>query len=279
MKRTFLYQEKPRKKFNKNNDFFDSYPYKKKAFGQHFLRKHSVVDHMIEKVTISPEVSILEIGCGDGFLTQAILSQTNCKQLVGYEIDHEWVEVLKKKIKDSRFILKNDNILEIDFSILEPSKPWVILANLPYQITFPILFLIQKNKHLFNEGVVMVQEEVAHKVVASHGRGYNPTSLFLQYHFHWELMEKVEPSAFEPPPKVYSRLLYFKPKTELMPIPNEEKFWPFLKSCFRTPRQTLRNNLKTTHFALDKIPETILNLRAQQMSFDQFIELWKLLNS
>ncbi len=255
------------------------YPYKKKAFGQHFLRKDSIVDHMIEKVAISPEISILEIGCGDGFLTEAILSQTKCKQLLGYEIDREWIEVLKKKIKDPRFILKNENILDVDFNSLEKSKPWIILANLPYQITFPILFLIQKHKHLFNEGVVMVQEEVAHKVVATHGRGYNPTSLFLQYHFTWELMEKIEPAAFEPPPNVYSRLLYFKPKTDLIPIPQEEKFWAFLKLCFRTPRQTLHNNLKTTHFALDKIPETILRLRAQQMSFEQFIDLWEILNS
>ena len=262
---------------NKNSSKNERFPFKKKAYGQHFLRKQSVVDHMIEKVVITPETSVLEIGCGDGFLTQSILSQTKCKQLVGYEIDHEWAAVLKKKIKDPRFILKNENFLEVDFKEFEQSAPWVILANIPYQITFPILFLIQKNKTLFNEGVLMVQDEVAHKVVASHGRGYNQTSLFLQHHFAWELMEKIEPKAFEPPPKVFSRLLYFKTRLEVQPIPEEEKFWKFLKLCFRSPRQNFRNNIKTTHFDLAKIPTEMLNLRSQQMSFEQFLKLWEIL--
>ena len=126
----------------------------------------------------------------------------------------------------------------------------------------------------------MVQEEVAQKVVGTQGRGYNPTSLFLQYHFDWELLEKIEPAAFEPPPKIHSRLLYFKPKFDLIPIPNEETFWAFLKLCFRTPRQTLRNNLKTTHYQkqFDQIPAETLALRAQQISFDEFLKLWAILN-
>ncbi len=261
-------------KIDRDNSKKRSFPFKKKAFGQHFLRRQSVVDHMIDKVVITPETSVLEIGCGDGFLTQSILSQTKCKQLVGYEIDREWAFVVKKKIKDQRFILKNENFLEVDFSSFEASKPWVLLANLPYQVTFPILFLIQKHKHLFTEGVVMVQEEVAQKIVAKEGRSFNPTTLFLQYHLQWELMEKIEPAAFEPPPKVFSRLLYLRPRPDAQEIPEEEKFWKFLKLCFRSPRQTLRNNLKTTHFQLTKIPSEILSLRAQQMSFEQFLKLW-----
>jgi 16S rRNA (adenine1518-N6/adenine1519-N6)-dimethyltransferase len=258
----------------------DSYyqPFKKKAFGQHFLRKQSVVDHMIEKVVITPDVSVLEIGCGDGFLTQAILEQTNCKQLWSYEIDPEWATVVKNKIKDPRLTIKQENFLEADFAHLEPFRPWVVLANLPYQVTFPILFIFQKHKHLFNEGVVMVQEEVAQKIVGTYGRGYNQTALFLQHHFEWKLMEKIEPGAFVPPPKIFSRLLYFKPKTELVQIPNEEKFWKFLKLCFKTPRQTLRNNLKATAgYPWQKLPPETLNLRAQQISFEEFIQIWQVI--
>ncbi len=164
---------------SQNHEFYaDYYPAKKKRYGQHFLRKQSVVDHMIEKVTVTPQSSVLEIGSGDGFLTQAILAQTPCKELWSFEIDHEWASVVKDKIKDKRFKLKEENFLETDFARLEPHKPWVVLANLPYQVTFPIIFLFQKHKNLFTEGVVMVQEEVAQKIVADYGRGYNPTSLF-----------------------------------------------------------------------------------------------------
>lgn len=266
-------KKKYKESYNSSQRTF--FPQKKKKFGQHFLRKQSVVDHMIQKVKITPHIYILEIGCGDGFLTKSILEQTKCKELWGYEIDSEWAQVLKEKISDPRFKLHQENILEADFTKFEPFKPWVLLANLPYQITFPILFLLQKNKNLFQEGVVMVQEEVAQKIVSSHGKNYNPTSLFLQNNFDFELMEKIEPEAFSPPPKVYSRLLYFKPKENPIKINQEENFWKFLKLCFIFPRRTLLNNLKTTHFDLSQIPNSILQKRAQQLTFNDFLNLWE----
>lgn len=250
-------------------------PRKKKMFGQNFLRKHSVVDHMIDKVSIEADkTTVMEIGCGDGFLTSAILQQTKCKKLICFEIDHDWAQFVTNKISDTRLELLLQNILELDFKTLEPYAPLVLLANLPYQITFPIIFLIQKNKHLFQEGVIMIQEEVAQKILASRGKGYSATSLFLQYHFSLEMMEKVEPGAFVPAPKIYSRLLYFKPNHVLRPIQEEEAFWKFLKLCFRSPRQTLRNNLRTTHYDLKNFSDELLHMRAQQLSFDQFLELW-----
>lgn len=255
-------------------------PFKKKKFGQHFLRKQSVVDHMIDRVAVAPQTTVIEIGCGDGFLTSAILDQTKCKQLMVYEIDQEWLNFVKERIHDKRLVLNHQNILELDFEKeLAQHAPLVLLANLPYQITFPIIFLIQKHKHLFAEGVVMVQEEVAHKIVAQGGRGFSSTSIFLQRHFSWQLMEKIEPGAFVPPPKVSSRLLYFKPKTDLQLIPDEENFWKFLKLCFKSPRQTLRNNLRTTHYAYEKLSAETLGLRAQQMTLDGFLEVWEKLNA
>ncbi|MBD3231197.1 ribosomal RNA small subunit methyltransferase A [Candidatus Dependentiae bacterium] len=259
---------------DKHNNHIKKLPQKKKKFGQHFLRKQSVVDHMIEKVKINSKIRIIEIGCGDGFLTQAILNQTNCKELISYEIDPQWAEFVKNKITDPRLTIKQKNILEIDFKKLESKKPWVILSNLPYQITFPIFFLIQKHKTIFNEGVVMIQEEVAQKIVATKGKSYNTTSLFLQYHFELELMEKIEPQAFVPKPKVFSRLLYFKPKLKTILIKKEEEFWKFVKLCFSSPRRTIKNNLKQTHYNLEKIPEPILKKRAQQLRFKDFFNLW-----
>jgi 16S rRNA (adenine1518-N6/adenine1519-N6)-dimethyltransferase len=257
-------------------DEYENLPRMKKSLGQHFLRNAAVVDRMIDNVKIPPETTIVEIGCGDGFLTDAILKQSKCKQLIVYEIDSEWADFVKNKIKDTRLKINIDNILDVDLALgLENSKPLVLLANLPYQITFPILFKLQKNKSIFDEGVVMVQEEVAQKIVAKRGKKYSATTLFLQYHFDWKLLDKIEPGSFVPAPKVFSRTLYFKPKFDLVAIPQETEFWEFVKMCFKSPRQTVRNNLKgTKYFKNEKITSDVLQLRAQQISFDQFLSLW-----
>ena len=123
----------------------------------------------------------------------------------------------------------------------------------------------------------MVQEEVAQKLVAKRGRSYSATTLFLQHHLQFELMEKIPPSAFVPPPKVHSRLVYFKPILQPAAIAHEGDFWKFVKLCFAHPRRTLRNNLKPTHYDLSLLSETWLGKRAQELSFDEFLGMWRLI--
>src|SRR5207248_2049222 len=100
------------------------------------------VDHMIEAVKIDNQTTVMEIGCGDGFLSQAILSQSSCKELRIYEIDPEWAAVVQEKIRDPRMSMNIISILDFDWSELSAFGPLVMLANLPYQITFPIFFRI-----------------------------------------------------------------------------------------------------------------------------------------
>ena len=248
----------------------------KKRFGQHFLREQIYVDHMIDAVEISG-ASVFEIGCGDGFLTKSLL-ETDLARLWVFEIDHEWASYVKTTYPDDRMTVNTENILDVDYSIFEPYTPWTLLANLPYQVTFPILYKLVAHRHLFKEGVVMIQEEVAQKIVKTSGRGYGFASLYLQYFFNWRLLDKVPPTAFEPPPKVVSRLIYFCPKQELLPIPKEKEFWGFIKRCFRQPRRTLRNNLSSYHYDLTRLSEQMLQLRAQQLGMEQLIELWTILS-
>ena len=243
------------------------------------MRDKNIVSAMIEHVKIDDTTSIFEIGCGDGFLTEDIL-ETNCARLWVFEIDPEWAKYVQENLgSDERLTIFTENILDTDFSRLEDFKPWILLSNLPYNITFPILHMLQRNIKLLKEGVVMVQEEVAQKILKTSGRGYGYPSLFFQHYFHWKLLDKIPPESFFPPPKVNSRLLYFKPKKDIVPIPEEEGFWRFIKMCFRQPRRTLYNNLKQTHFDIAKISQETLKLRAQQMSMDDFLELWHLFNS
>lgn len=249
----------------------------KKQFGQHFLRDQSVVDHMLAQVNLE-SAAVFEIGCGDGFLTRSILKNP-IKLLWVFEIDHDWAQYVATTYKDERMVMFEENILDVDFSRFEPNKPWILLANLPYQITFPLLYKLVKNRDVLREGVVMVQEEVAQKIVKTTGRGYGFHALHLQHYFQWKLLQKISPTAFYPPPKVFSRLLYFKPLTNIEAIPDEEQFWVFVKRSFLQPRRNLKNNLKSYQYDLSLLSEETLNLRAEQLSKKDFLDIWDMLRA
>lgn len=250
----------------------------KKKYGQHFLKDRTYVDRMIQAVHLDQNISIMEIGCGEGILTQAIL-QGPCRQLKVFEIDHQWASYVQNLYgKDSRLHVIENNILDVPWENLKSDEPWILLANLPYQITFPILYLILEHRAMFIEGVVMVQEEVAQKIVKKSGKGYGFSSLYFQYHFEWKLLDKIPPGAFFPPPQIYSRLLYFKPKINLENIENEKEFWKFIKVCFLFPRRTLRNNLTQSHYKVEKIENEFLQKRGQQLSMLEFLQIWEKIN-
>lgn len=252
----------------------------KKKFGQHFLTQRWVVEHAIARVKLDQASSILEIGGGAGFLSRAILEQQIARLWI-FEIDPQWAKYLKtelaSEIAKGRLQVFEQDFLQIDFQQLAPHQPWTVLANLPYNVSFPILESIIRNRHMFVEGVVMVQEEVAQKIVKRSGRGYGAISLFFQYYCDWELLDKIPPSAFNPPPKVFSRLIYFKPRVNLVPIPDEIAFWKFVRMCFKFPRRMLRNNLAQTHYNWEQLPAETLALRAQQMDLAKFLELWNII--
>ncbi|MFT6765937.1 MAG: 16S rRNA (adenine1518-N6/adenine1519-N6)-dimethyltransferase, partial [Alteromonas naphthalenivorans] len=169
------------------------------------------------------------------------------------------------------------DFLAVDLEVLKPHAPWTVLSNLPYHLTFPILHRLQASREYLSEGILMMQEEVAQKIVKKGGRGYGYVSLFFQYYFDWDLLVKVPPTAFYPQPKVFSRLIKFKTKQNVKPIPEEKEFWRFIKTCFANPRRTLRNNLMQTHIELDTISEDLLKLRSQQMTMSDFLKLWNII--
>lgn len=246
----------------------------KKKFGQHFLKDQFILDTIVENVALTPQTNVFEIGGGSGVLTRTILGR-QCARLWVFEIDQEWAAYLQETIHDQRLTVHHENILDTDFAKFAPFGKWTILSNLPYNVTFPIFHKLVENRHLLQEGVVMIQEEVAQKLVKKGGRDYGFVSLYFQYYFELKLLTKIPPSAFYPAPKVDSRLVYLRPKEQLQVIPHEEQFWKFIKLCFHQPRRTLANNLKTTHYQLDRLDQKTLSLRAQQMSFQDLIEAWE----
>lgn len=255
-------------------------PAKKKQFGQHFLRDHTPIDCMLATLKPSRDDTVVEIGCGDGVLTRAILNQSPCKALHVFEIDPEWAEVVRAQIDDKRLSIRVGDVMSVDFNeALSAHQPVILMANLPYQITFPLFEKLAYTNGLFKGGIVMIQEEAAQRMVATSGRRYGSISLFLQYHFDFTLHMLVPPQAFNPPPKVNSRLIQFTPRTDKQPLPEPHKFWKFVRACFITPRQTLRNNLKRSGYDWHKLDDATLALRAQQCVLNDFIAMWHQINS
>lgn len=248
----------------------------KKQFGQHFLQDHFYIDQVVNRIVFTPETKVFEIGCGEGVLTKAIAKQPLLNKLRVFEIDPEWATLVKKDLElDTRVEVTQSNILDENLNELFAGEKWTLLANLPYCITFPILHLLQKSSAVVKEGVIMIQEEVAQKILKKSGRGYGYPSLFFQHYFDWQLMDKVPPTAFFPPPKVDSRLLYFKTNEKPEFIVDEQGFWKFIKLCFLQPRRTLKNNLQQSKFGLEPFDAELLKKRAQELSMKDFLDIWK----
>jgi 16S rRNA (adenine1518-N6/adenine1519-N6)-dimethyltransferase len=247
----------------------------KKRYGQHFLKDEDIIDEIVSTIDINGN-QIFEIGCGNGNLTKAILKK-NIDKLWVFEIDKDWAYYVSKKYNDLKLKVHNIDILDVDFSIFKNGKPWIILANIPYNITFSILYKLLENRDILQEGIIMIQEEVAQKLVKSKGKNYGFNSLYFQHHFDLKLLNKISPKAFYPEPKVYSRLLYLKPVYKDK-IYKEKDFWKFIKQSFLQPRRTLKNNLLSYHYDLSILNNDILNLRAQQLDFNELVDIWNQIN-
>ena len=216
---------------------------------------------------------VLEIGCGDLALSRYLLAEKICRLAI-VEYDEKWAHHAKSNLSPSQTTVYHSDICVFDFSqLLSMSPTWSVIANIPYYITYEILHLLVSWKANLKQGIIMIQEEVAQKLVKKRGRDYTPFSLFIQYHFDCTLLDKVPPTAFFPEPKVYSRVIQLVPKQNVEPLKNEDAFWKFLKIIFKSPRRTILNNIQGTLY-LDTIPEIFHKKRAQEFSLEELIILW-----
>jgi len=241
-------------------------PRQKKHLGQHFLISEEPIHRMLSTVPLTPETTVVEIGCGNGILTKALLS-TRCKAVHVVEIDPEWARYIQETIHDPRLQVHVADAVTFDFaSLREGGRRLVLLANLPYVITFPLMERLCGQSDLFDEAMVMIQEEAAERLTHTSGRRYGAVSVYLQHFFTFTSYDKVPPSFFSPPPKVMSRLVHFVPRADRPQYTDAAAFWLFVRACFKNPRQTLANNLKRTKYAWQQVSSETLKLRAQQLT-------------
>jgi len=225
----------------------------KKRLGQHFLVDHAILDQVIRIAQTEKEDVVLEIGSGLGEMTLALAHQV--KKVIAVEIDQKLVAILNKKIKEfpNVEVVKSD-ILKVDFKpFLEKEGHLIkVVANLPYQISTPLLFRFIESKEVFATFTLTLQKEVAERMVAPPGRKeYGPLSIFTQMFLDVSIRFFIKPSAFFPPPKVDSAVVHMVWKEKpVIEANDEEWFKRVVKACFSYRRKTLANALKHSELTL-----------------------------
>lgn len=246
--------------------------YPKKHLGQHFLRNQHIIERIVGALNLQATDHLLEIGPGQGALTQALLP--HLKQLHVVEIDPDAIAVLKQRCPTPKLIIHQADILEFAVSSIG-QQPLRLVGNLPYNISTPLLFHLLKSVDCISDMVFMLQREVAERIVATPGnKTYGRLSVMLQYACAIDLLFYVAPSAFFPPPQVESAVIRLMPRSPTLPAKNVEQFALLVKQAFSQRRKTIQNNLRGL---LSAAQFTALGIaptrRAEELSVVEFVRL------
>ena len=224
----------------------------KKRLGQHFLRDRQVISRIIDLAAPEPGESVLEIGPGEGVLTSALLESG--ARVVAVEADRDLWGPLEKRfspVSATDFSLQCGDFLKLDLDQVfaenrNLSTPVAVVANIPYQITTPILFRLIKYRHLFSRAILMMQEEVAARLLAEPGsRDYGRLTVGVGLYCDIDSGFKVSPSAFSPRPKVWSRVVRFEFLDQpRYPVADTDFFERLVHTLFSQRRKQIINPLK-----------------------------------
>jgi 16S rRNA (adenine1518-N6/adenine1519-N6)-dimethyltransferase len=239
----------------------------RKGWGQHFLVDRNILNKVIWAAQVEKEDVVLEVGPGLGEMTFALARQA--KRVIAIEIDSKLVAILNEKMKNypNVEVVKSD-ILKVDFNqfLKKEGHPIKVVANLPYQVSTPLLFRFIESKETFSTFTLMLQKEVAERMVAPPGgKEYGPLSIFIQMFLDVSIRFFIKPSAFFPPPKVESAVVWMVWKEKPMIETNDEEWFKrVVKACFGYRRKTLVNALKHSELSL---PESI-ELKMEAIGID-----------
>jgi len=229
----------------------------RKRLGQHFLVDPNILNKVIRTAQVGKEDVVLEVGPGLGAMTLVLAREV--KKVIAIEIDRKLVAILKEKVTGHPNVeVVESDILRVDFKhfFQKEGHPIKVVANLPYQISTPLLFRFIESKEAFSTFTLMLQKEVAERMVAPPGKKeYGPLSIFVQMFLDVSIRFFIKPSAFSPPPKVESAVVHMVWKEKPMVQTNDEEwFKKVVKACFGYRRKTLSNALKHSELSL---PEPI----------------------
>jgi len=251
-----------------------------KQFGQHFLTDTEIADAIIKAADIQPDEPIWEIGPGKGILTERILKHSN--KLTAFEIDHRLCSILSKRFDDSLRLI-NQDVLTCDWDdILSSSgdntfQMLKLISNLPYQITSPVLYSMEKHSKWFSAIVIMIQKEVADRLTAKAGtKSYGLLTLNIRFTFDIQYLFTVPSQAFNPPPEVESAVVMLTPRIHQPVLKSLDTYRLIINKAFAHRRKTLRNNLLCLYTAtelkkLEDLCEINFNRRGETLEEHEFI--------
>jgi 16S rRNA (adenine1518-N6/adenine1519-N6)-dimethyltransferase len=269
-----------------NNNFIPA----KKSLGQNFLKSKLALFKMVEAGEINSDDTILEVGPGKGILTEKLL--TIAKKVIAVEKDDRLIELLQEKfaveIAENRLEIIHADILDLDLTPTSPASEshpaltkvgkerYKIIANIPYYITGQFLRKFLADGPQPERIVVMVQKEIADRIVAREGKE-SLLSLSVKVFGEPKKVMKVDKENFSPAPKVDSAILTiidinkdkFNNNKEL-----ENKFFTLIKAGFSSKRKILSSNLKEI-LPPEKINTLKINIRAEDLKLDEWLELLK----
>ena len=240
----------------------------RRRFGQNYLTDKSVIYQIVDKINPRKEDSFIEIGPGQGAITEGI--KNNSKNLTLIEIDKENVAYLRNSL-DSGIKIFEEDVLKIDLSFIKNNDR--IIGNLPYNIASQIILrFLELNKKIFDMHF-MVQKEMAEVITSSPGnKNWNKFAVKVAFFYETEILMDISPEAFDIKPKVDSSLVRFKPiKSQVFEI---KKLFQNIDLSFQSRRKTIFNNLKKHNINWEKL-NFDKNLRAEQLSLEDFLEIYK----
>ena len=248
----------------------------KKSFGQHFLVNKGIVQKIIDAAAIQSGESVLEVGPGEGVLTEALIEAG--ANVIAVEADRDLIPVLEGRFGDSIKLIHRD-ILEVPNTKFAQGGSYKVVANLPYNIASAIIkkFLTESPKP--SELIVMIQKEVADRIVEKPGN-MSLLSIACQLYADCERLFIVKPGSFNPPPKVDSAVIRIVPKDANQLPENPEEIISLARIGFSARRKTLVGNLVKRggyekEEVLDAFQKVQLDprIRAEALSIDQWITL------
>ena len=255
-----------------------------KTFGQNFISDKNLLNAIVNDSGISFDDNVLEIGAGAGTLTQAICAKA--KNVVSFEIDKKLTEFLQEKFAEQNnltLVFKDALKTPIEeICTLFGGQKFHIIANLPYYITTPLIFKFLEETDAVQSITIMVQKEVAEKIVAQAGsKNYGIISAILQYYCDCKISRIVSKKMFTPVPKVDSAVICMKRKSGVV---FDAKFSWFVRACFAMKRKTLVNNLQAAGFEKNMILQALeelgfdFSVRAETLNFVKIRQLFEILN-
>ena len=247
----------------------------RKKWGQNFLVDKNLLDKIVSTVNPQANDHILEIGPGEGVLSERILPQV--KEMLAVEIDPLLVDQLNKQKNLNELNVIQGDILINNIRDLPITNPVRVIGNIPYNITSPIIFWLIEQLDYWDDAFVMTQKEVAQRLTAKVGtKAYGRLTVVVGAYLNVDYRFTIPPNVFIPKPKVDSAFIWLtKKKQPLIEDDNYIKFNKIVAAAFNQRRKMLRNSMKSWEFS-KLIKEKIdFSRRPESLSIEEFSLLVK----